>query len=563
MTIPFHPLADLFPLIEGAEFDALVEDVRENGILEQIVMHDGMIIDGRNRYRAGLAAGIIDPTDAGKPGMNFRSFGGIIGDDKDPLAWVLSKNLRRRHLSESQRAMVAARIARLEQGRPALYPRGDGDKPANLPDLSPVTQADAADALHVSERSVRTARKVLEEGAPEVVDAVQRGDLAVSAAAELTSLPVEAQKEAIRSADPAALYAVIKEQRAKKQAEKKERRAAREADLAEKQRALPEKRFGVIYADPEWKFEPYSQETGMDRAADNHYPTSDLADIKARDVASIAADDCVLFLWATAPMTPHALEVMASWGFTYKSHVIWRKGGDSLNLGTGYWFRNAHELLLVGTRGKVVAPAMGGQFPSVIDHPALRHSEKPERFAEMIEAYFPNLPKIELNARAARPGWDAWGYEAPETGSEAGHDGSSSGSGARPADESAPTYPAAKAGDDVNSGPAMSDAGTVVSAPELAEPVSRADAGRSASATSERMDVTSPGGENPAPDLNAIIREGYARNASIAELCALTGLKSSAVKMRAKRMGLSDPQRQIDAAIRTLAKVNAQRGNGE
>jgi hypothetical protein len=82
--------------------------------------------------------------------------------------------------------------------------------------------------------------------------------------------------------------------------DKKERRAKRERDLGEKQSALPQQKFGVILADPEWSFEPWSRTTGMDRAADNHYPTSCTEVIAARDVPSIAADDCVLFLWATA-----------------------------------------------------------------------------------------------------------------------------------------------------------------------------------------------------------------------------------------------------------------------
>jgi N6-adenosine-specific RNA methylase IME4 len=180
----------------------------------------------------------------------------------------------------------------------------------------------------------------------------------------------------------------------------------------------------VILADPEWRFETFSRETGMDRAADNHYPTSPVEAIKARPVGDIAAADCVLFLWATAPMLPEALAVMAAWGFAYKSQTIWRKAEPAQNggtrsaglvLGTGYWFRSAHELLLVGTRGTVPAPAMGTQWPSIVDAPPRRHSEKPDWAYKLIEAYFPSLPKIELNARAARPGWDAWGLEAPDT----------------------------------------------------------------------------------------------------------------------------------------------------
>jgi N6-adenosine-specific RNA methylase IME4/predicted XRE-type DNA-binding protein len=192
-------------------------------------------------------------------------------------------------------------------------------------------------------------------------------------------------------------------------ATKSERRAQRELDLASKQAALPVRRYGVIVADPEWRFEPYSRETGMDRAADNHYPTSVTEIIAERDVPSIAADDCVLFLWATVPMLRDALRVMEAWGFDYKSHAIW----DKVHIGTGYWFRNRHELLLVGTRGDIPAPAMGDQFASVMTIARKEHSAKPECFLEMIEQYFPNVPKIELNRRGPpRPGWDAWGYEA-------------------------------------------------------------------------------------------------------------------------------------------------------
>jgi N6-adenosine-specific RNA methylase IME4 len=191
-------------------------------------------------------------------------------------------------------------------------------------------------------------------------------------------------------------------------------RAAREHVLAGLQRALPDKKYGVILADPEWQFEPYSRDTGLDRAADNHYPTSGTDAICARPVQDIAADDCALFLCATSPMLPDALRVMAAWGFTYKSQAIWRKD----RIGTGYWFRNQHELLLVGTRGNIPAPAPGTQWPSVIDAPVGKHSEKPDAFYELIESYFPNLPKIELNARRARAGWDSWGNEAPREAAE-------------------------------------------------------------------------------------------------------------------------------------------------
>jgi N6-adenosine-specific RNA methylase IME4 len=203
--------------------------------------------------------------------------------------------------------------------------------------------------------------------------------------------------------------AVIKAAREDAQKEKRAKRAKRERELAGKIAALPDKKYGVIVSDPEWQYEPWSRETGMDRAAANHYPTSVLPVIMARDVPSIAADDCVLFLWATIPMLPHALVVMAAWAFDYVSHYAWGKD----KIGTGFWSREKHELMLIGTRGHVPCPAQGDQWASLILAPRGEHSAKPECILEMLDAYFPNLPKIELNRRGPpRPGWDAWGNEA-------------------------------------------------------------------------------------------------------------------------------------------------------
>jgi N6-adenosine-specific RNA methylase IME4 len=192
---------------------------------------------------------------------------------------------------------------------------------------------------------------------------------------------------------------------------KTQRRNTRERDLAANILKLPDKRYGVIVADPEWRWEPWSRLTGLDRSADNHYPTSCLEIIQARDVPAISAKDCVLFLWATGPMTPHALLVMAAWDFDYVAQYVWGKD----KIGTGFWNREKHELLLIGTRGNVPCPAPGTQWDSLVMAPREKHSQKPECFLEMIEAYFPTVPKIELNRRGpARPGWAAWGFEAKE-----------------------------------------------------------------------------------------------------------------------------------------------------
>ena len=132
----------------------------------------------------------------------------------------------------------------------------------------------------------------------------------------------------------------------------------------------------MILADAAWRFEVWSRETGMDRAADNHYPTMTTEEIKALDVAAIAAPDSVLFQWATVPMLPAALEVLKAWGFEYRSHFAWIKD----RVGKGYWNRNKHELLLIGARGKIPAPAMGDQWESAIEAAVGEHSRSLSAF---------------------------------------------------------------------------------------------------------------------------------------------------------------------------------------
>ncbi len=390
MSLPFHPLANIFPLIEGHEFDELVASIKANGLRDPIAVHDGLVIDGRNRQRACEAAEVAcvyHPLPA----------------DADPLQFVLDRNLKRRHLNESQRADVAAKLANLSHG-------GDrSEQAANLP-LEPaerpaITQAEAAQMLNVSERLVRAAKAVHDHGTPELRQSISRGHIAVSAAAAAAKFEPETQRRIAAEAEAGkenVVRTVIKQKA----------RAVREIELGAKQAALPQKKYGVILADPEWRFEPYSRETGMDRAPENHYPTSAWDQIAERPVASIAADDCVLFLWATVPLLPEAISVLIEWGFTYKSHCIW----DKMIPGTGYWFRNQHEILLVGTRGKPPAPSYGTQLPSIVQAARGEHSAKPELILDWIDRTFPSLPKIELNRRgAAPPGWDAWGNETELT----------------------------------------------------------------------------------------------------------------------------------------------------
>lgn len=189
-------------------------------------------------------------------------------------------------------------------------------------------------------------------------------------------------------------------------------RDRREAELGAKIRSMPgNKRYGVIYAVPPWKWDGWT-ERGTVRSADDTYDQLSVDEIMAIDVPGIAADDCVLGLWTTVPMEAHAHDLMAHWGFTFKTEITWVKS----RLSTGYWIRNQHEVFKIGTKGNPPAPAMGTQPTSIIDdrerESCERHSGKPIEAIETLEKMFPSLPKVELWPRSPlRPGWDAWGNE--------------------------------------------------------------------------------------------------------------------------------------------------------
>jgi hypothetical protein len=177
-NLEFHPLADLFPMMTQAEADELKVNIKAHGLRDDIVLYNGKILDGRNRYLACKELRISP---------RYVEF-----DGNSPLEFVLSKNLHRRHLTESQRAMVASKLANLRDGQTAA-------KVAKNSELPPVTNKQAADMLKVGESTVRQARAVRAKGTPELVKAVEQGRVKVSKAAKIAALPKEKQADAVKA----------------------------------------------------------------------------------------------------------------------------------------------------------------------------------------------------------------------------------------------------------------------------------------------------------------------------------------------------------------------------
>jgi hypothetical protein len=194
--LPIHPYAELFPMMGSPEFDRLCGDIALNGLQEEIVLHEGQILEGRHRYLACLAKRVTP---------RFRNYAGECGS---PLAFVVTKNMLRRHLTESQRALVAARLKPLfeeearQRQRAALkqgseVPVCENSRRRENPQENGPSAQKAAELMKVSDFSVQAACKVKNHGVPQLVDAVAAGKVSVSAAARIARLPSEQQQAAL------------------------------------------------------------------------------------------------------------------------------------------------------------------------------------------------------------------------------------------------------------------------------------------------------------------------------------------------------------------------------
>lgn len=177
-------------------------------------------------------------------------------------------------------------------------------------------------------------------------------------------------------------------------------------------------KYSLILSDPPWTFKNYSDKWHANnpgsRWVGNEYGLMSLDEIKKLDVRSISADDSVLFLWATYPSLPNALEVMGAWGFTYKTCAFtWMKTNRKSNspfMGMGYYTRANCEVVLLGVHGKPL-PRLTHSIRQLVISPVRKHSQKPDEVRNKIVDLFGNLPRLEMFAREKTPGWDAWGLD--------------------------------------------------------------------------------------------------------------------------------------------------------
>jgi N6-adenosine-specific RNA methylase IME4 len=342
--------------MQAEEFRALLADVGERGIVTPLdVTAEGVVLDGRHRLRCARELALAE--------LPVR-----VVSTENEVGYMLLAAVNRRQLSASQRAALVLELEEVQRARAQGRERSRANlkqnrEVASLPARGGRSREGAAGLAGVSPRTIQDALLV-READPALFEQVKEGKLPAHRAAK------RIRRERMRAALPACS-------------------------------PLPSGHYQLLYADPPWP----SQSPQSPWSPEQHYPTMRIEEIEALEVP--AAEDAVLFLWAVPSQLPEALRVMSAWGFEYRTQLVWVKPW----IGLGNWVRHRHELLLVGRRGNFPVPDEADRPDSVVEAKRGRHSEKPERFYELLERMYPAATKLELFARRSRPGWSAWGNE--------------------------------------------------------------------------------------------------------------------------------------------------------
>lgn len=360
----FHPLANIFPLIDGQAFNDLCADILQHGVREPVWLYEDQILDGRNRWRAAKQCGIQCPT---------RQYTGT-----DPLSFVLSLNLRRRQLSASELAFVALEIEKVEAEIAKARQGARTDIVALMPECSGERARDkAAAAVGVSPRYVQDAKKI-EAQAPELAAEVKAGKKTITQA-------VREVKEAAR------------EQR---------RDENRELIQQAPSVALTSAKFATILIDPPWDWGDEGDADQLGRARPT-YGTMSFDQLLDLPVGEMADVDCHLYLWITNRSLPKGFALMERWGFRYITALTWCKP----SIGMGNYFRGSTEQVLFGVKGSQMLKRKDVGTWFAAPRGPNGHSSKPTEFYSLVESCSPG-PYLEMFARSSRDGWSAWGAEA-------------------------------------------------------------------------------------------------------------------------------------------------------
>jgi N6-adenosine-specific RNA methylase IME4 len=359
----FHEIANLFPMMQPDELADLVNDIKANGLIEPIILYEDQILDGRNRFLACGEAGV-------KPHYDYYK-------GNEPVAFVISKNLHRRHLNKSQEAMIATTVKPMlaEEARKRQAIFTGNQYTSGVSELIPEEQkgrsADKAGELFgVSGRYVSDAEKIKNE-APEYVEPIMQGEMTIT----------RAKQE-------------IKRKQVKEQLN----------DIEVIETKTAEGIFDVIVIDPPWEMKKIERNVAPNQV-EFDYPTMAIDEIKALEVP--CADDCHVWLWTTHKYLPSAFDILTTWGLKYICTFVWHKPGGFQPFGLPQY---NSEFALYARKG---SPDFTNykDFKLCFDAPRTKHSEKPDYFYQLIKDHTAGR-RLDMFNRRPIDGFETWGKEA-------------------------------------------------------------------------------------------------------------------------------------------------------
>ena len=342
----------LIPPLSNEEYAQLEENLRKNGIREAISIWGDTIVDGHNRYEI-----------AAKYNLTYTTVSYEFECEDDVKLWIFKNQIGRRNLSPFERVRLALHLepvfaerAKMQQIRKPM----ESVRQISAEQIPINTRNAIADISSVSHDTVSKVKKILDVGAPEILEKLQRGDLNYSVnKAYLESCSKERKENVPLSNDMK--YSL----------------------------SIPNSDFSVIYADPPW--EPKFLNDQSDSSKSNSY-TMKFGDLRKLGIP--AADDAILLLWSYTSILDKALQLMNAWGFKYRTNIIW----DKQQVELGQYVRGQHEMLLIGIKGNFNPPAEDVRVASVYSEESGKQKTKPKWFYEQIEKMFPNEKYLELFA---------------------------------------------------------------------------------------------------------------------------------------------------------------------
>lgn len=372
-TLKINPeFKRLIPPLSKEEFSQLEANCLNEGIRDPIIVWDGYIIDGHNRYEIALGNGLPYAT----MDKEFES-------EDDVKEWMILNQFGRRNLSNYQRSVLALELEQVfkDKAKEKEYIRKTTSQNSDesLPEIS--TKKELAKVANVSHDTIARVKFIEAKADEETKAKLSTGDLTINK-----------------------VYQDIK---------KEEKKAVR-VELIEKQiediehGLLPELEglFDVISVDPPWPYEGENKSvTSFDsvgRRVANPYPEMSIEEIKAIQMPLMR--DAVVLLWTTHKFLPDAFDILNEWGLTYKATLVWNKE----KIGMGAWFRMQCEFCLVGIKGKPYWE--NTTYRDILTEPRREHSRKPESFFEMIEKITMGR-RLEYFSREQRQGWEVFGND--------------------------------------------------------------------------------------------------------------------------------------------------------